>query len=115
MCWDRIRPPILWPPHGPRGWDLKSLQAIREAWNSIAILGRRSLCAAATVGAAGCELAPIDFVAFAKACGAEGYRCQRAEEVRPAIEGALNSPNAALVEAVVDANEKPLKPDELKA
>jgi pyruvate dehydrogenase (quinone) len=63
----------------------------------------------------GCELAPIDFVAFAKACGAEGYRCQRAEEVRPAIEGALNSPNAALVEAVVDANEKPLKPDELKA
>jgi pyruvate dehydrogenase (quinone) len=63
----------------------------------------------------GCKLAPIDFVAFAKACGAEGYRCQHAEEIRPAIEAALNSPNAALVEAVVDANEKPLKPDELKA
>ena len=27
----------------------------------------------------GCDLAPIDFVAFAKACGAEGYRCARPE------------------------------------
>jgi pyruvate dehydrogenase (quinone)/pyruvate decarboxylase len=63
----------------------------------------------------GCELAPIDFVAFAKACGADGYRCRRADELRPTIEAALNSPNAALVEVVVDANEKPEKPDELKA
>jgi pyruvate dehydrogenase (quinone) len=63
----------------------------------------------------GCALAPIDFVAFAKACGADGYRCERAEEVRPAIQAALNSPRAAIVEAVVDANEKPAKPDELKA
>jgi pyruvate dehydrogenase (quinone)/pyruvate decarboxylase len=63
----------------------------------------------------GCELAPIDFVAFAKACGADGYRCRRADELRPTIEAALKSPNAALVEVVVDANEKPEKPDELKA
>ena len=63
----------------------------------------------------GCELAPIDFVAFAKACGAQGYRCRRADEIPPAIEAALKSLNAALVEAVVDANEKPEKPDELKA
>ncbi len=27
----------------------------------------------------GCSLAPIDFVAFAKACGAEGFRCERPE------------------------------------
>ena len=33
----------------------------------------------------GCDLSPIDFVAFARACGAEGYRCERPEEVRPAI------------------------------
>ena len=50
----------------------------------------------------------------AKACGADGYRCERVDEIRPAIEAALNSPNAALVEAVVNANEKPTKPDELK-
>jgi pyruvate dehydrogenase (quinone)/pyruvate decarboxylase len=63
----------------------------------------------------GCDLPPIDFVAFAKACGADGFRCARPEEVRGAIQAALRSPNAALVEAVVDAEEKPAKPDELKA
>jgi pyruvate dehydrogenase (quinone)/pyruvate decarboxylase len=54
----------------------------------------------------GCALAPIDFVAFAKACGADGFRCDRAT----AIKAALDSPGVALVEAVVDAEE----PDELK-
>ena len=63
----------------------------------------------------GCELSPIDFVAFAKACGADGFRCERPEEVRPAIEAALRSPRAAIVEAVVDANEKPADPEELRA
>jgi hypothetical protein len=60
----------------------------------------------------GCELGPIDFVAFAKVC-ADGCRCRRADELRPTIEAALKSPSAAL-EVVVDANEKPEKPDELK-
>jgi pyruvate dehydrogenase (quinone) len=63
----------------------------------------------------GCDLAPIDFVAFAKACGAEGFRCKRPEEVQSAIQAALNSPGVAVVEAVVDAEEKPTKPDELRA
>jgi pyruvate dehydrogenase (quinone) len=63
----------------------------------------------------GCELPPIDFVAFAKACGAVGFRCERPNEVRPAIQAALASPKAALVEAVVDPEEKPSKPDELRA
>lgn len=63
----------------------------------------------------GCTLPPIDFVAFAKACGAEGYHCDNADNIRPTIKAALKSPRAALVEAVVDANEKPTKPDDLKA
>jgi pyruvate dehydrogenase (quinone) len=62
----------------------------------------------------GCDLSPIDFVAFARACGAEGYRCERPEEVRPAIQAARRSPRPALVEAVVDPNEKPTDPDELR-
>ena len=62
----------------------------------------------------GCDLAPIDFVAFAKACGADGFRCASPGEIRPAIAAALRSPRAALVEAVVDAEEKPSKPDELR-
>jgi pyruvate dehydrogenase (quinone) len=63
----------------------------------------------------GCELAPIDFVAFAKACGADGFRCERPEEIRPAIQAALASPKPAVVEAVVDPEEKPSRPDELRA
>ena len=63
----------------------------------------------------GCALPPIDFAAFARACGADGFHCERPDEVRPAIQSALRSPRAALVEAVVDADEKPTKPDQLKA
>jgi pyruvate dehydrogenase (quinone)/pyruvate decarboxylase len=41
----------------------------------------------------GCDLAPIDFVAFAKACGADGFRCETTEDIcqqsgRPSIRGA---------------------------
>jgi pyruvate dehydrogenase (quinone) len=63
----------------------------------------------------GCDLSPIDFAAFAKACGADGFRCANPDDVRPAIEAALRSPHAALVEAVVDPDEAPLKPEELKS
>jgi pyruvate dehydrogenase (quinone) len=30
----------------------------------------------------GCDRSPIDFAASARACGAEGYRCERSEEVQ---------------------------------
>jgi pyruvate dehydrogenase (quinone) len=63
----------------------------------------------------GCTLSPIDFVAYAKACGADGFRCTRPEEVQPAIQAFLGSPDPAILEAVVDANEPPLKPDQLKS
>jgi pyruvate dehydrogenase (quinone) len=63
----------------------------------------------------GCDLPPIDFTAFAQACGAEGFRCTTPDEVRPAIEHALRSPGPALIEAIVDAGERPAKPSELKA
>ena len=63
----------------------------------------------------GCALPPIDFVAFAKACGADAFRCEHPDDVGPAIRAALQSSKPALVEAVVDAEEKPTKPEELKA
>jgi pyruvate dehydrogenase (quinone) len=62
----------------------------------------------------GCDLAPIDFVAFAKACGADGFRCGKVDEIDPAIEALLKSPRAAVLEAVVDPDEKPALPQELK-
>jgi pyruvate dehydrogenase (quinone) len=63
----------------------------------------------------GCDLSPIDFVAFAKACGADGFRCSKPGEIHNAILNTLNSPRPALLEAVVDAEEPPAKPDELTA
>ncbi len=62
----------------------------------------------------GCDLSPIDFVVFAHGCGADGYRCEKPEEIRPAIEAALRSPRPALVEAIVDPDEKPTNPEELR-
>jgi pyruvate dehydrogenase (quinone) len=63
----------------------------------------------------GCELAPIDFVAFAKACGADGVRCAHPAEVSAAVHATLHSPRAAVLEVLVDANEKPALPSELQA
>ncbi|WP_456739262.1 thiamine pyrophosphate-dependent enzyme [Bradyrhizobium sp. USDA 4471] len=63
----------------------------------------------------GCELSPIDFVAFAKACGADAFRCETPAQVRPAIEAAFAFRKPALVEALVDADEKPAKPEQLEA
>jgi pyruvate dehydrogenase (quinone) len=62
----------------------------------------------------GCDLAPIDFVAFAKACGADAFRCANPGEVKSALNATLQSPRVAVLEAVVDANEKPSVPSELK-
>jgi len=62
----------------------------------------------------GCDLSPIDFAGFARNCGADGYRCSSPSEVASAVAETLRSPRAAVLEAVVDANEKPALPEELK-
>ncbi len=63
----------------------------------------------------GCDLAPIDFVAFAKACGADGFHCVHPNEVKAAIHSTLQSPRAAVLEVMVDPDEKPALPSELEA
>lgn len=55
----------------------------------------------------GVELQPIDFVQFASACGGVGFRCEKPDEVRPALEAAFAANGPALVEAVVDPFEPP--------
>jgi pyruvate dehydrogenase (quinone) len=52
-------------------------------------------------------LQPIDFVKVAEACGAVGFRCEKPDEVRPALEAAFASKRPALVEATVDPFEPP--------
>jgi pyruvate dehydrogenase (quinone)/pyruvate oxidase len=56
----------------------------------------------------GVELQPIDFVRFAEACGAIGFRCERPEEVRPALDAMMRADGPALCEAVVDPFEPPM-------
>ena len=56
----------------------------------------------------GVELEPIDFVKFAEACGGVGFRCEKPEEVRPALQAAFASSKPALVEATVDPFEPPM-------
>jgi pyruvate dehydrogenase (quinone) len=56
----------------------------------------------------GVELQPIDFAAFARACGAEGYTIERPEEAEPVLRQALAHRGPAVIQAVVDPNEPPL-------
>jgi pyruvate dehydrogenase (quinone) len=62
----------------------------------------------------GCDLSAIDFAGYASACGAQGFRCTTPDEVRPAVRSLLSAPGPAILDVIVDANEKPAMPDELK-
>ena len=56
----------------------------------------------------GVELQPIDFAAYAKACGAAGYCIERPGEAEAILREALAYPGPAVIEAVVDPNEPPM-------
>jgi pyruvate dehydrogenase (quinone) len=58
----------------------------------------------------GCDLAPIDFAAFARACGGTGYTIEDPAECGDILEAALNEPGPVIVEAVVDPHEPPMPP-----
>jgi pyruvate dehydrogenase (quinone) len=62
----------------------------------------------------GVSLEPIDFVKFAEACGGVGFRCERPEEARSALEAMMLADGPALCEAVVDPFEPPM-PARVKA
>jgi pyruvate dehydrogenase (quinone)/pyruvate oxidase len=56
----------------------------------------------------GVELQPIDFAAFAQACGATGFTVERAGECGQIVEQFLSAPGPAVLQAVVDPLEPPL-------
>jgi pyruvate dehydrogenase (quinone) len=56
----------------------------------------------------GVQLQPIDFVAFARACGAAGFMVDDPAQVPSVLRQALDHPGPAIVEAVVDPNEPPM-------
>jgi pyruvate dehydrogenase (quinone)/pyruvate oxidase len=56
----------------------------------------------------GVDLAPLDFVAFAQACGARGMRIDDPTRCGDQLREALSWPGPVIVEAVVDAHEPPI-------
>jgi len=58
----------------------------------------------------GCDLSPIDFAAFARACGGSGFTIDDPKRCGAILEQALNTPGPVLIEAVVDPFEPPMPP-----
>jgi pyruvate dehydrogenase (quinone) len=56
----------------------------------------------------GVELQPIDFEAYAKACGAGGFTAEHPKDIEKTLKAALAHPGPAVVQAVVDAEEPPM-------
>jgi pyruvate dehydrogenase (quinone)/pyruvate oxidase len=56
----------------------------------------------------GCDLHPIDFAAYARACGATGLTIEAAADCGRVLDQALATPGPVVVEAVVDPFEPPL-------
>jgi pyruvate dehydrogenase (quinone) len=57
-----------------------------------------------------CELHPIDFAAFARTCGGNGYTIDDPALCGDALDEALAQPGPAIIEAVVDPFEPPTPP-----
>jgi pyruvate dehydrogenase (quinone)/pyruvate oxidase len=58
----------------------------------------------------GCELEPIDFTMFAKACGGNGYKIEKPESIESTIDQFLTDEGPAILEAYVDPFEPPMPP-----
>jgi pyruvate dehydrogenase (quinone)/pyruvate oxidase len=56
----------------------------------------------------GVDLQPIDFAAFARACGGLGYSVDRPQDVKPVLQEALQSGKPAVVECIVNPYEPPM-------
>lgn len=58
----------------------------------------------------GCELQPIDFAAFARACGGTGYSIEDPRDCGRILDEALATKGPVLVDALVDPFEPPMPP-----
>src|SRR5262245_1077705 len=56
----------------------------------------------------GCELQPIDFAAFARACGAQGFTIEDPAQCGAILDQAFETSGPVLIEAVVDPFEPPM-------
>jgi pyruvate dehydrogenase (quinone)/pyruvate oxidase len=58
----------------------------------------------------GVDLQPIDFAAFARACGGSGFSIERPSDCGAVLDHALNVPGPVVIEALVDPYEPPMPP-----
>ena len=58
----------------------------------------------------GCDLQPIDFAAFARACGGTGFTVEDPADCGRVLDDALRTPGPVVVEAVVDPYVPPMPP-----
>jgi pyruvate dehydrogenase (quinone) len=58
----------------------------------------------------GCELQPIDFAAFARACGGTGFTVDDPAQCRAVLDQAFATPGPVVVEAIVDPFTPPMPP-----
>src|SRR5947208_6578489 len=58
----------------------------------------------------GCDLHPIDYAAFARACGGAGFTIEDPGQCGAVLDQALGTRGPVVVEAVVDPFEPPLPP-----
>jgi len=58
----------------------------------------------------GCDLEPIDFAAFARACGAKAFTIENPADCGRILDEALAVPGPVVVEAIVDPFEPPMPP-----
>jgi pyruvate dehydrogenase (quinone) len=70
-------------------------------WEQMAFLGNPEF---------GCDLAPIDFAAVARACGGSGFRIEDPAECGRVLDEALATPGPVVIDAIVDPHEPPAPP-----
>ena len=70
-------------------------------WEQMAFLGNPEY---------GCDLQPIDFAAFARACGATGFTIEDPAQCGSVLDEALSIRGPVVIEAVVDPHEPPMPP-----
>ena len=55
-----------------------------------------------------CDLTPIHFADFARACGGTGFTIDDPNECGEILDRALRTPGPVVIEAIVDPNEPPM-------
>ncbi len=54
-----------------------------------------------------CHFSPVDHALIAKACGVEGHKIDKPDELSDALKNAIDSPNSTLLEIITDHNAYP--------